>query len=370
MLQATPSLPKTTSLSKAAELLLKLGMVIVGPLFLLGVLEGVAFVWEHKEANGPYAWELVASRRIDLVEYSEPGAGYTLMKPGSHYVWQRIPVDINSHGLRDVEIPFQKPLNTVRILNLGDSVAMGWGVRQEETYGKQLEKLLNRQAADGTRFEVINAGVPGWNPENELSFLQAEGVKYQPDLILLDVTIVNDIYGKNALKTHKRPPVVEWLRTHTYSWPFLSVTWRWVQARAAGRDRIGVIDPPTEADAYFPLDPTAPRWDEVWGWITTMAQVAKAHHANFVLVLFPLEFQVVDENFPTVPQTVLIQKAAEQGIPTLDLLPTFRQACQNKPGGPCYREDHYLFADVWMHPSAYGDQVTTQQLAAFLKTLN
>ena len=73
------------SFSKPMEILLKVIMVVTGPLLLIGLLEGVAYIWEQSQANGPYAWELVASRRIDLLQYPEPGAGYTLMKPGNHY---------------------------------------------------------------------------------------------------------------------------------------------------------------------------------------------------------------------------------------------------------------------------------------------
>jgi hypothetical protein len=70
---------------------------------------------------------------------------------------------------------------------------MGWGAREEDTYGRQLEQLLNEHSTGDRHYEVINAGVPGWNLENALAYLQAEGLKYEPDLILLDLTIVNDI---------------------------------------------------------------------------------------------------------------------------------------------------------------------------------
>jgi len=86
----------------------------------------------------------------------------------------------------------------------------------------------------------------------------------------------------------------------------------------------------------------------------------------FLLLLFPLEFQVLDESYSTMPQELLTTKAAESGIPALDLLPTYRQACLEKPGDACQREDRYLFADVWMHPSAYGHELTAIELQAFL----
>jgi hypothetical protein len=286
------------------------------------------------------------------------------MKPGSHYEWQSISVDINSHGLRGPETTYAKPAGTFRILNLGDSVAMGWGVREEDTYGRRLESLLNEQSRGGQRFEVINAGVPGWNVENELAYLQAEGLKYQPDLILLDLTLVNDIKGESALLADNQPAAIKWLRSNTYFWPFLTVQFRWLQARSQGRARIDVLDPPTNPDKYFPPDPKAEQWNEFWGQVTAIKQVAAQKHIPVVLILFPLEYQVLDESYPTLPQEILMAKAKEAGIPALDPLPSFRTACREKPGGMCQLQDHYLFADVWMHPSAIGDKLIADQLAA------
>ena len=366
----TESISDRPQLSKRAEQIVKVIMVLSGPLLLILLLEGGAFLWERAQAQGPYAWEMVASRRIDLDEYPEPGAGYTLMEPGSRYEWQGIPVTINSRGLRNPEVAYEKPAGTVRVLNLGDSIAMGWGVREEETYGRQLEQMLNESAAGGQSFQVINAGVPGWNPENELAFLQAEGLKYDPDLILLDLTIVNDIFGDSALKTNRRPALIEWLRANTYSWPFLSIQLSSLEARSDGRERIPVIDPPKTAESYFPLDPADERWDKIWKSVAAMKQLADESGADFVLVLFPLEHQVLDVDYSTLPQTVLTQRAEEAGIDVVDLLPAFRRACEEKPEAPCRLEDRYLFADVWMHPSALGNSVTAAEILATLGNLN
>ena len=357
---------KTPTLSRRSDILIKIAITILGPLLLIGLLERLAYVWERTQANGLYAWEMVASRRLVWELHPEPGAGYTLMKPDSHYEWQGIPVDINSHGLRGPETIYEKPPATYRILNLGDSVVMGWGVREENTYGQQLEARLNEQGTGDLRYEVINAGVPGWNLENALAYLQAEGLRYEPDIILLDLTTANDINGKSALLADNQPAPMKWLRANTYFWPFLTVELRWLEARAEGRDRIDVIDPPTNPAKYFPQDPEAERWTEVWNRVSAMHQLAEESDARFVLIIFPLEFQVLDESFPTLAQEILTAKAAEAGIPVLDLLPTFQRACREKPGGACQLEDRYLFADVWMHPSTYGHEMTAVELEALL----
>jgi lysophospholipase L1-like esterase len=275
-------------------------------------------------------------------------------------------VDINSHGLRGPEITYEKSLDTFRILNLGDSVSMGWGVREEDTYGRQLESLLNEQGNGELRYEVINAGVPGWNLENALAYLQAEGLKYEPDLILLDLTTANDIKGKSALLQRNQPALIEWLRANTYFWPFLTIQLRWLEARAAGQKRIDVIDPPAEPEKYFPTDPEDEQWTKIWNDVLAINGLAAEKDIPVVVILFPLEFQVLNESYPTMPQEILMVKAGEAGIPLIDLLPSFRQACQQKPGGACIREDRYLFADVWMHPSAYGHKVVASEIEMVL----
>jgi lysophospholipase L1-like esterase len=269
---------------------------------------------------------------------------------------------INSHGLRSPEITYEKPPAVFRILNLGDSTVAGWGVREEDTYGRRLEQLLTQQNTGGTRFEVINAGVPGWNLENALAYLQAEGLKYEPDLVLLGLSTANDINGKSALLARGQPAPIEWLRANTYFWPFLTIQLRWMEARLQGRERIEVIDPPTNPAKYFPQDPHAERWTNIWDLVLAINRLSRENNAQFMLVEFPLEFQVLDQSYPTLVQEIISARAAEVDIKLVDVLPAFRQACQEKPGGACQLEDRYLFADLWMHPSAYGHEVIAAEL--------
>lgn len=357
-------------MSKRAETWLKVALATSGPLVLLGLLEGIAFIWERTQARGPYAWELVASRRMVWQLYPEPGAGYTLMQPGREYEWQGIAVAINAHGLRGPAFSDEKALGTFRILNLGESVAMGLGVHEKETYGRRLEASPNGAGAGAFGIEVINAGVPGWSLDNALAYLEGEGVRYDPDLIVLEVTVVKDINRESALLADQGPAPIRWLRAETYLWPFLSVQLQWLKARAEGWERIDVIDPPTNPAKYFPQDPEHPLWTERWDTVLAMNRLAAENQGRLVLILFPLEFRVVDEEFPTLPQELFAARAAQAGIPALDLLSTFRHACREKPGGVCQLEDHYLFADVWIHPSAYGHHLAAAELETILAPMS
>ena len=92
----------------------------------------------------------------------------------------------NSFGLRDREMSLDKPPKTVRILALGDSTVFGFGVPVEGTFSKRLEAMLNKDPGD-TRFEVINAGVQGYSVYSAFVYLKRDGIRFDPDLILLEV---------------------------------------------------------------------------------------------------------------------------------------------------------------------------------------
>jgi GDSL-like Lipase/Acylhydrolase family len=89
----------------------------------------------------------------------------------------------NSKGLRDHrDYPYEKPAGTLRVLALGDSHTQGYEVRQQATYSAVLERYL---AARGIRAEVLNAGVSGFSTAEALAYLENEGHRYHPDVVVL-----------------------------------------------------------------------------------------------------------------------------------------------------------------------------------------
>ena len=125
-------------------------------------------------------------------------------QPGQQGIFEhvkafRTQVRISGKGLRDREYPYARTAGKQRILVLGDSFAWGFGVGQEEMFAKVLERMLGD-------VEVINAGVSGYGTDQELLWYKAEGVRYNPDLVIIDVCgndlyenshdFVNDLYHK------------------------------------------------------------------------------------------------------------------------------------------------------------------------------
>jgi hypothetical protein len=89
----------------------------------------------------------------------------------------------NSKGFRNTrEFAIPKPAGSFRVLSLGDSHTQGYEVRQEFTFSSVLERVLDRR---GVRAEAMNAGVSGFGTAEALVFLENEGVRYAPDLVVL-----------------------------------------------------------------------------------------------------------------------------------------------------------------------------------------
>lgn len=94
-------------------------------------------------------------------------------------------IETNSMGLRDREYP---PRSAVpRVLALGDSVTFGFGVEAAESYPELLE--LSSRASSSRPLEVINGGVWGYNTLQELEYLKAGAAGYEPDVILVGLTM-------------------------------------------------------------------------------------------------------------------------------------------------------------------------------------
>ncbi|BCA57127.1 hypothetical protein W02_42670 [Nitrospira sp. KM1] len=97
----------------------------------------------------------------------------------------------NSQGFRGTrEYSIKKPAHVFRIIVLGDSVALGHGVGDDETFSSVLEARLSRQRPA----EVINMAVSGFGTAEELIQLQQVGLQYDPDLVIL-AYFPNDPYN-------------------------------------------------------------------------------------------------------------------------------------------------------------------------------
>ncbi|HYM10508.1 MAG TPA: WecB/TagA/CpsF family glycosyltransferase [Bryobacterales bacterium] len=106
-------------------------------------------------------------------------------------------VRISGQGLREDREYSPAHPGARRILALGDSFTMGYSVAADESWVRRLERLLNA-GQRARRYQVINAGVPGYSTWQELACLEEEGPAFAPDLVLLGFFLGNDITDNAA----------------------------------------------------------------------------------------------------------------------------------------------------------------------------
>tara|TARA_B100000676_G_scaffold168487_1_gene165758 strand:- start:217 stop:1200 length:984 start_codon:yes stop_codon:yes gene_type:complete len=111
--------------------------------------------------------------------------------PGTSARLMGVEVRINSTGQRNTEILRPKPDGVYRIVMLGDSLTFGWGVEEEQTSSRRLERMLNSARSSAKRVSIVNAGVGNYNTKMQAAWLVAEGDIYEPDMIILNY-FIND----------------------------------------------------------------------------------------------------------------------------------------------------------------------------------
>jgi lysophospholipase L1-like esterase len=122
---------------------------------------------------------------------SDPEASFVHVPNRSAFL-MGVTVSINSFGLRDREFSREKPAGTCRVLMLGDSTTLGWGVPVEQTVAKILERKLNPSSVSGCgRFEVLNGGVGNYGTVQEVAQYRNRDRFFKPDLVILEY-FIND----------------------------------------------------------------------------------------------------------------------------------------------------------------------------------
>ncbi len=116
---------------------------------------------------------------LSFDKYDETKGWYTKPNLRDEIVFENKILNTNSRGLRGTrEFSYARNPGIPRIVILGDSFTFGDEVSDDETYSHYLQQML--PAA-----EIINMGVHGYGHDQMLILFGEEGVKYQPDLVIL-----------------------------------------------------------------------------------------------------------------------------------------------------------------------------------------
>lgn len=324
------------------RLALVLGSLVVA----LGAAEVVTRTWFPVAYRRPveppptHGW----TRVIHQVS-STPGLTYEL-RPGAEGDEKGSHIVVNALGMRG-PLPLEpKPLGSLRIATLGDSVAFGFGVDESQMFTRVLEQKLNARAERKHDYEVLDFAVTGYSSREEASVLEFKALPLAPDLVLVAYYLNDPDFGPvNALR----------MAFHKAEWWEHSSLLRLIAGKRQELDeqRLG------GGDYYRWLhNESTPEWKSVPQAFARMREVCAARSLKVVLAIFPTFKNY--ERWPDYPYGELhaqVRRAAqEQQFVVLDLLDVYR-ASGESPARIKFDPDH---------PGAVGHELAARALLQLL----
>ena len=255
-----------------------------------------------------------------------------------------ITVEHNSLGFRDREFPVEKPAGEYRVLTLGDSFTYGSGVQLEDSWPKQLERLL-QGSRQGSVF-VINGGFAAgaFNPAGYDDWMRQDGLGFAPDLVIVGLCL-NDM-GRDTEKGNDVPmlsyPAVK-------MWPLSgpSHIWDYVQKLLEQR-RLAEVPVP-DFSAAVKLHPET--WNATQQGLRDLRAVLDEKNIPLVVAVLPMVSQLdPPDRYPYAGlHTMAVEFCRDAGIRCVDLKDRFLG-----------RRDE----DLWAHPTDQHPNDAGQRLIA------
>ena len=153
-------------------------------------------------------------------------------------VFENKVLNTNSKGLRGTkEYAYSKNPDKIRILILGDSFTFGDKVSDNETYSNYIQELLPHT-------EIINTGMHGYGHDQMLVLLREEGVRFNPDIIILGFLPMDMSRNLLQFRDYAKPKFVidnEELRLTGSPVPLPEEIIKWDWARPRVIDIVSII---------------------------------------------------------------------------------------------------------------------------------
>ncbi len=155
------------------------GLLVLIVSLVLFLVSGELLVRLYLLSHTVYDVEMARYARSLKMESDNPQIGH-VHRPRRRVELMGVVVETNSDGLRDREYPAAKG-RAERIVFLGDSVTLGWGVAKGSTFEALLESRLNQIRPT----EILNFGVGNFNTEQQVALFLEKGLKYDPDGVVV-----------------------------------------------------------------------------------------------------------------------------------------------------------------------------------------
>jgi len=329
---------------RGREILVGVAFSIVATLVTFGLGEAVV--------------RLVASQRliynIEMVRYAtklkmrDPqGEVSHVHRPSSSAKLMGVDVSLNSLGDRGPELAEPRDTARKRVLVMGSSITMGWGVPLPQTFAATTEQLLNTQHPFGpqTSFEFVNAGIGNYNTVFQHALFRRQFPVVKPDMVVLHY-FVSDVQPRTMGRNN---PLLQ----HSYLAAFVFDRWSQVKLRFGGNYK----DLFTFYSELYQDD--SPAWAMTKQHVQEMREASEKAGAPFVIVITP----DIHDLSPGTPYKALYDKIEKtfsgMGIRTVSTFDAF----QKEFGGDVSK--------VWIqaddpHPNAKGHALMANVLYQYM----
>jgi hypothetical protein len=218
-------------------------------------------------------------------------------------VLQGVEIRLNEWGLRGGPL---EPMSSGarRVLFLGGSIALGWGVPEDATVESRLQKMLRGR---GERVQVLNAGVGNYNADRYVSRFFKELTALNPTDIVVHYFLrdAEDLPagGGNVLLHNSELAVTLWIASHRLL------------------DRSGEQSLVDHYRAAY--QPDAPGFVLMQARLRELATYARARNISLYLAMTPDVHNLISYEFEFV-HTLMRRIAEDDGYVFVDLLPALR----------------------------------------------
>lgn len=265
---------------------------------------------------------------------------------------------LNSAGFRGREFSTEKSLELFRIVMLGDSVIFGTGVAPNETVPYYLEQLLSSDQ-DVNSYEVYNLGVGGYNTKQELATLREVGLKYQPDLVILNICLndsdpVKEVWKAGLVQRARITSIRDInMRTLLGASYFLTfVKHKTVSAiRKYRPDALVKLNSPV---LLLNKRVTESAWSGMKEDMLAVSRESLEKGVQFVAVIYPYKSQIALDRQELVPQNDLITFFEQHNIKAFDATDLYKSP------------ELDMFSDGVLHLSAYGGKSVATGILEYL----
>ena len=293
------------------------------------IIEGVVRVVNSDMKN----YDIEMWRYANELKIQDPVLGHNhLTNKGS--VLQGVEIKLNSKGMRSDEFD----VDDKKILFLGSSISLGWGVEQQDSYPGIIQKKLS---SNSINYKVLNGSIGNYNTFRYVNNFLSNQTEIEPEVIVINY-FINDAETLPINSSN-------WLIKNSQLFATLTITYKKLFSKS------GFDLKQYYKDLYKDNNQSFLEMKES---LNKLSEYSKRTNSQVLLTVIPDIHFLEDYPFETIHEKMK-NLSTELGFEYHDLLPSF----ENIP----FEELQIIPGDS--HPNEFGHQRISESLYPKIKDI-